>query len=115
MVDIKLKEIDDNSLVQTDELNILLEQLQLLFFTKKHDVLGECDFYFDLEKYLWEFKLNNTEIERILNTKIRKYILFSKHYKITTRFKYLPGQITDTGFVDVVINGVPVLGIHITR
>lgn len=97
------------------ELNLLIEQLELLFFTPEGSVLGDVEFGMYLEKYLWGMNLSSIEMKQYIDRKISKYILYAQQYKIESQVRFIEGQITDTAFIDILIEKQPIFGVHINR
>lgn len=45
-------------------LDLILEQIDMVLDTSRKDVLGELDYGSDLEKYLYDLRATNSQIER---------------------------------------------------
>ena len=81
----------------------------MTLLTKKGEVLGEPDFGFGMEKYLFEFdNLSITGIEQETNQLVEDYVLNARKYKVGVAAGYLDdaGDPYKTSIVlDVKING----------
>lgn len=97
------------------DLTLLIEQLEMLFFTPEGSVLGDVEFGLNLSQYLWEYNLSSIEMKQYIDRKIKKYITFSNIYDIQSQIRFIEGQIQDTAFVDIMVNGTPIFGVHINR
>ena len=113
MVDFKLNNIEGTPLEENDSLLLLIDQLQMLFFTRPGDVLGEPELGIDLRNFLWETNLSNFELEKYAKYQINKYILMSKLFDIKVKVRLIHEDITDTAFIDVIINDIPVMGVYV--
>ena len=92
-----------------DDIENTVQQVRMTLLTKKGEVLGEPDFGFGMEKYLFEFdNLSITGIEQETNQLVEDYVLNARKYKVGIAAGYLDdaGDPYKTSIVlDVKING----------
>ena len=113
MVDFKLNNIEGTQLEENELIQILIDELQMLLFTRPGDVLGEPELGIDLRNFLWETNLSNFELEKYTKFQINKYILMSKLFDIKVNVRLIKEDITDTAFIDIIVNDIPVMGVYV--
>jgi hypothetical protein len=73
-----------------DELENTIQQVRMTILTKKGEVLGEPEFGFGMEKYLFEFEgFEVGAMEQEVNTLVQDYVLNSRKYGIGISVAYL--------------------------
>jgi len=73
-----------------DEIENTVQQVRMTLLTKKGEVLGEPDFGFSMEKYLFEFEgFEIGAIEKEANDLVQNYVLNSRKYGIGINVNYL--------------------------
>lgn len=92
-----------------DDLENTLQQVRMTLLTKKGEVLGEPDFGFGMEQYLFEFdSIPLSLINKDANEQIEEYVLYSRKYKVRAEAGYVTG-IDDENrtslVMDVLIDG----------
>lgn len=63
-----------NRIEITSELQLVLNQIRMILLTNKGEVLGDYEFGLDLQKYLFEFHLDEEKIKQDFLTQVSKYI-----------------------------------------
>lgn len=92
----------------SDDMENTLQQVRMTLLTKKGEVLGEPNFGFGMEKYLFEYDTFPLEaIDREANELIQNFVMMAKKYSVQAETSYLPGDDEyRVGLVmDVKING----------
>lgn len=92
----------------TDDIENTIQQVRMTLLTKKGEVLGEPDFGFGMEKYLFEFDdFPLPVIDKDANTQIQTYVMMAKKYSVQAETSYFDtGDENRVGLVmDVKING----------
>jgi hypothetical protein len=92
----------------TDDIENTIQQVRMTLLTKKGEVLGEPDFGFGMEKYLFEFDdFSLATIDSDANTQIATYVMMAKKYAVQAQTSYMDtGDENRVGLVlDVKING----------
>lgn len=73
-----------------DEIENTIQQVRMTILTKKGEVLGEPEFGFGMEKYLFEFEgFEVGALEQEVNTLVQDYVLNSRKYGIGINVAYL--------------------------
>lgn len=73
-----------------DDIENTIQQVRMTVLTKKGEVLGEPDFGFGMEKYLFEFDtISIAPMEQEVNQLIQDYVLNSRKYNVKSTVSYL--------------------------
>ena len=73
-----------------DDIENTIQQVIMTVLTKKGEVLGEPDFGFGMEKYLFEFDtISIAPMEQEVNQLIQDYVLNSRKYNVKSTVSYL--------------------------
>lgn len=97
----------------SNELEMLVGQIRVLFSTKPGQVLGAPDFGIDLEDYLFVTNLNEYSLRSIILDQILKFIPLSEKYHIQVSINFTRGMVRDICLIDILINGTPLFGVLI--
>jgi hypothetical protein len=92
----------------TDDIENTIQQVRMTLLTKKGEVLGEPDFGFGMERYLFEFDdFALATIDSDANSQIATYVMMAKKYAVQAQTSYMDtGDEYRVGLVlDVKING----------
>lgn len=89
----------------SDNLSILLMQIEMCIFTEKWEVFGEPRLGLGLESLLWETNLSEIEIKRKLETNIQRYCPYSRYYEVKVNVIFSEGEVYDYCVLDVVVDG----------
>lgn len=98
------KRYKDNVVELTDELDVIIQQIDLLLFTNKGDVLLMPDFGCSLERYLFETSFNESVIKSIILDQIEKYIYLKGTYKVDVDVSFIKWDFNVAMVVDLKIN-----------
>ena len=92
-------------IIITDPVEMILQKLELLLYTKTGEVLGEPDFGANLEYYLWSTQVATSVIEDAISRQITKFIpeLDAMGYNIEVYL--VEGELRDIMYVDFLIKG----------
>jgi hypothetical protein len=66
-----------------DELESAIQQVKMILFTKKGEVLGEPDFGIDLDSYLFEYSVDPFNLSNEATGQINKYVSEARKRQIT--------------------------------
>lgn len=93
----------------TDDIENTIQQVRMTLLTKKGEVLGEPEFGFGMDKYLFEFDtFPLSAIDKDANEQITNFVMMARKYKVLAETSYITGD-TDPNRVglvlDVKING----------
>lgn len=94
-----------------DELEMLLNQIKMILFTNKGEVLGDPDFGINLEEQLFTFNVNEFSLKNMLRDQLLKFCTLSDKYRVDFDIKFARGTVRDICLIDIVINGSPVMGV----
>ena len=95
----------------SNELEMLVGQIRVLFSTKPGQVLGAPDFGVDLEEYLFVTNLNEYSLRSIILDQISKFVPLSEKYHVTADINFAKGTVRDICLIDIKINGTPLFGV----
>jgi hypothetical protein len=102
----------DGIIEVSDDLSAYLMQLEMLLFTKQYTVMGDEDFGIDLEGMIYEHRLNEYEIERVILNQIAKYCpSYSQKFKTRAYVSFIRGDLRDIAVVDINIDGRSYFGL----
>ena len=93
-----------NTVEISSELDTIIQQVDLLLFTNKGDVLLMPEFGCNLEQYLFETSWNQTAIKEMIMTQIRNYIYNNGSFKIDVNVDFYKWEFNVAMIVDLIIN-----------
>lgn len=75
-----------------DEIENTVQQVRMTLLTKKGEVLGEPEFGFDADSYVFEFdNFSPKIIDSDANQQVRDYVMLAKKYQIEVQSGYIDG------------------------
>lgn len=94
-----------NILEISNELDEIIQQVDMILFTKKGEVLCMPEFGCNLEQYLFDTTYNKTQIKNIIMEQINNFIYLDGSYKIDVdvnfvKWKYNVAMIVDLNIID---------------
>lgn len=95
----------DNVVELKNPLDILIQQIDLLLFTNKGEVLLMPEFGCNLEEYLFETFYNANSIKNIIMDQIRTYIINPYNYNIDVNVQFVEWEFNVAMLVDIIIDG----------
>ena len=95
----------ENVVELNSSLDNIIQQIDLLLFTNKGEVLMMPEFGCNLEEYLFETFYNDEVIKNIIMEQIRTYVLNPFGYEITVDVSFVEWELNVAMLVDVNING----------
>ena len=95
----------DNVLEVTGELDEIIQQVDMILFTNKGDVLCMPEFGCNLGRYLFETSFNETIIKQIIMNQIYNFIYLDGSYKVDVDVKFVKWDFNVAMVVDLNING----------
>jgi hypothetical protein len=96
----------------SNEIDLLLQEIRMLFDTENGDVINEPNFGIGLEDMLFEFNLNENQLKRRIDDQIKAYCDIG-NLEIKTDVKFFKGSIRDAAQIDIFINGKRSMGLFI--
>lgn len=94
----------DNIVEVTSELDEIIQQIDLLLFTKKGDVLMLPNFGCNLEEYLFETTYNEALVRNIILEQIHNFIYLDGTYKVDVDVSFVQWEFNVAMIVDLTIN-----------
>ena len=94
----------DNVLEITGELDEIIQQVHMILFTDKGDVLCMPEFGCNLGRYLFETSFNETIIKQIIMNQIYNFIYLDGSYKVDVDVKFVKWDFNVAMVVDLYIN-----------
>jgi len=88
----------------SDELSMLITQIETCLFTQKGDVIGQNDFGINLEDLIFTFKKNGAEIKSTILTQIYTYCPLAPKYSVDVSVIFKATSLRDIGFIEVIMN-----------
>lgn len=86
------------------ELDTIIQQVDMILFTKQGEVLMAPEFGVNLEKYLFETNWNSEVIKNIIREQIRNYVYVSGSYTVDVDVNFIHWAYNVAMIVDLSIN-----------
>lgn len=103
MIDFNTSEKLSNDLIISNDLLLVLQQIDLLFNTDINDVLGDDSFGSNYDRYLYTLGMSNVALEHKILSDINKLILFD--FKPSVTVNIVEGTYRDIAFIDITLTG----------
>lgn len=82
----------DNRIVITNELDLALQEIDILFNTENTELIGDPSYGVDFEQFLWILTPTTSELEKYIREKLNTlYFLNQFEYQVHVDFE--PGEI----------------------
>lgn len=94
-----------------DEIMEFIQQIEMIFFTRRREVIGHKMFGVNLEDLIFSLNATNGEIESIIHQQIIHYCPLSSKIPFTVNCSFMRGTSRDIAVVDVIIGNKYTLGI----
>lgn len=94
----------DNVLEITGELDEIIQQVDMILFTNKGDVLCMPEFGCNLSRYLFDTTYNEQLIKQIVMTQIRDFIYLDGSYNVDVDVSFIKWDYNVAMVVDLNIN-----------
>ena len=94
----------DNVLEITGELDEIIQQVDMILFTNKGDVLCMPDFGCNLGRYLFDTTYNEQLIKQIIMTQINNFIYLDGSYNVDVDVSFIKWDFNVAMVVDLNIN-----------
>jgi hypothetical protein len=98
MIDFSL---DKNSITKNNDIDLILQQIDILFDTYPKEVLGHETYGSDYERFLYNLKLSAYSIEQIVYSDINSLNLFN--FTPTVKAYILQGTENDIVLIDITL------------
>ena len=94
----------DNVLEVPGELDEIIQQVDMILFTNKGDVLCMTEFGCNLRRYLFETSYNENLIKQIIMNQINSFIYLDGSYKVDVDVQFVKWDFNVAMIVDLNIN-----------
>lgn len=119
MADIYIKvegdpRFEEDKIENADILEQYLQQIELLLFTRKGEVLGEPRLGADIEDLIYGLNLSEAPIKTAIMDQITRFCMLHTVFKTDVEVKFYKGTERDIGVIDIIVNDNQVAGIVLT-
>ena len=94
-----------NKMIEDDVINVLVQKLEMLLFTKTGELYGQFEFGADLEFYLWQTDVSVKDFRNLIISQISTYIPELDTIGYSLQDNIYEGPVQDTLVLDFVIQG----------
>ena len=94
----------ENVLEITGELDEIIQQVDMILFTNKGDVLCMPEFGCNLGRYLFETTYNETLVKQIIMDQIQSFIYLEGTYNVDVDVHFVKWELNVAMIVDLTIN-----------
>jgi phage baseplate assembly protein W len=94
-----------NKMVENDVINVIVQKLEMLLFTRTGEVYGQPDFGADLEFYLWQTSVSVKDLRTLIVNQITTYIPELDTMGYTLTINVYEGSVQDILVLEFVIKG----------
>lgn len=103
-----------NKLETDDIVESSIGMIKQIMLTKPGSVLGDPFFGIDLESLIFDFEVNQQELEEAISMQLYTYCPFARGIlKIDFQVGFFRGETRDSCVIEFAIKGNPVLGIKV--
>jgi phage baseplate assembly protein W len=92
-------------MVENDVINVIVQKLEMLLFTRTGEVYGQPDFGADLEFYLWQTSVSVKDLRTLIVNQITTYIPELDTMGYTLTINVYEGSVQDILVLEFVIKG----------
>lgn len=103
MIDFAISNKLTDNIIISNDLLLVLQQIDLLFSTDTCDVLGDLNFGSNYDKYLYTVGMSNSALENKIYNDICKLDL--RGYSVDVKVSIVEGTERDIAFIDITISG----------
>lgn len=107
-------DFEPNLLEIDDDLEMLLNQIEMILFTRQGDVLGDEFFGSNIEDLVYSSRSSARVIETAIYNQISGYCPLARKYKTEVDIRFFEGAERDIAVIDIVINGERQTGLVLT-
>lgn len=104
----------EDKIENQDALEQYLQEIELLLFTRKGDVLGEYTLGCDIEDLIFGLSLSEGPIKAAIWDQITSYCSLHKIFKTDLNVNFYKGTERDIAIIDIVVNDNVAAGIIIS-
>ena len=90
-----------NTIELFDDLEIMIQQIEVLLFTRRGDVLSEDKMGIDLESLIYTLNASKQNIETAITDQINTFVPLAAQYKVRVVIKFYRGTIRDIATINI--------------
>jgi hypothetical protein len=90
-------------IIEDDVINVIIQKLEMILFSRKGEVLGDPDMGCDIEFYLWKTKVPAKQIKKIITDQIVIYIPELTQLEYDINIEIYEGTIQDIMYITTTI------------
>jgi len=94
-----------NKMIEDDVINVIVQKLELLLFTRTGELFGQFEFGADLEYYLWQTDISVKDFRSLIISQISTYIPELDNIGYSLQISVFEGPVQDTLVLYFVIKG----------
>ena len=94
-----------NQVIEDEIINVVVQKLEMILFSKKGEVFGNEDMGCDIEYYLWSTSMPSTNIQKIISDQIDIFIPELNTLGYTLKIDLYQGIQQDTMVINITIKG----------
>lgn len=95
-------------------LESIISKIKMILFTKKGEVLGQLDLGLNLEDLLFEFGLNEAQLQENFFNQLYKFAPEAGDYNIKMEVNFTRGSVRDIAYIDILIDNTKVFGVLVS-
>lgn len=103
MIDFNISNKLSDDIVVSNDLILILQQIDLLFNTEPGDVLGDTIFGTNYDKYLYTLGISNAALESKIMNDLSNLQLFG--FTPSVSVTLVEGTVRDIAFIDITLSG----------
>lgn len=97
----------------SNKIEIILNKIRMILYTNRGEVMGEPNLGMDLEDYLFQFTVNESELRNRFNSQIATYVPESKEFGISMDVTIETDGVQNTVYLYININNIRYMGLQI--
>jgi len=97
-----------------DEVVILLNQIEMLLFTRQGDILGAENVGVNIEDLIFSLTVSAGIVESAIYNQIRYYCPLANKFKVDINVRFFKGTERDIGVVDIIVDGARSTGLIVS-
>jgi hypothetical protein len=94
-----------NKMIESDVINVIVQKLEMLLFTRTGEVYGQPTFGADLEYYLWQTSVSVKDLRSLIVSQITTYIPELDTMGYSLDINVYEGTVQDILVLDFTIKG----------
>lgn len=110
MIDININ--DEYDVIDTqDDLSIYIQEIIMVLNTEPREIMGCTGMSVDLERLIYETKIDNQGLKREIESKIAQYTTLYDRFPTQVDVQFAKGNLRDICLIDIVINSEKMMSI----